>query len=87
MTTTTYDADGNATDSKETNAALAKPQHRHQRARTFDHLNRPLTKTEQAGTSSAQTTTFTYDLDGRQLHMIDPANQTTYHAMTRWAGR
>jgi RHS repeat-associated protein len=77
ITTTTYDADSNATDSKETNAALTSPGIVTESTATFDKLNRPLTKTEQANTTSAQTTTFAYDLDGRQQSMTDPAGQTT----------
>jgi RHS repeat-associated protein len=86
VTTTTYDADGNATDSKETNAALASPGIVTESTATFDHLNRPLTKTEQANTSSAQTTSYTYDAAGRTLTMTDPATQTTttaYDALGR----
>jgi YD repeat-containing protein len=46
---------------------------------TFDKLNRALTKTEQANTASAQTTTYAYDVGGQQISVTDPASQmTTY---------
>src|SRR5262249_47958224 len=80
------DANDNATDSKTTNAALASPSIVTESTATFDQLNRPLTKTEQAGTASAQTSSFAYDLDGRALTMTDPASQTTtlaYDALGR----
>jgi RHS repeat-associated protein len=86
VTTTTYDADGNATGTTVANAALASPSVVTQSSSTFDHLNQLLSKTEQTGTSEAQTTNYTYDAAGRQTQMTDPSNQTTittYDALGR----
>ncbi len=84
--TTAYDADGNVTGAIKTNATLPSPSIVTQSNSTFDHLNRVLSKTEQAGTSEAQTTSYTYDADGQQLTMTDPSIQTTtttYDALGR----
>lgn len=77
ITTTFYDADGNTIEVKTTNAGLASPGVVSDATSTFDKLNRPLTKIEQANSTSAQTTSYVYDLAGRQISVTDPANKTT----------
>jgi RHS repeat-associated protein len=78
VTMTSYDADGNVLEVKMTNSRLSSAVS--DAINTFDKLNRPLTKTEQANTSSAQTTTYAYDLGGRQTSVTDPTGKTTTSA-------
>ncbi len=78
IATTTYDADGNVLEVKTTNSRLSGAVS--DVTSTFDKLNRALAKTEQANTSAAQTTTYTYDLDGRQASVIDPTSKITTFA-------
>jgi RHS repeat-associated protein len=78
VTTTTYDAEGNVLEVKMTNSRLASAVS--DATSSFDKLNRPLTKTEQANTASAQTTTNVYDADGQLTSVTDPTNKTTTDA-------
>src|SRR5262249_15495210 len=85
VTTTTYDAVGNATVVTVTNAG-ATPTTVSQTAAVFAQLGHQTSKTEEAGTGDAQTTTYAYDVGGRQTSMVEPGNKTTsviYDALGR----
>ncbi|HEY7418997.1 MAG TPA: RHS repeat-associated core domain-containing protein, partial [Ktedonobacteraceae bacterium] len=84
VTTTTYDANGNVLEVKKTNSRLSSAVS--DSTSTYDKLNRPLTKTEQANTTSAQTTTSVYNIGGQLTSVMDPTGNTTtytYDALGR----
>lgn len=80
VTTTTYDLDGNAKAQIVTNANVAGDVS--DTTMTYDNLGRTISKVENANTSSAQTTSYTYDAAGHQLTMTQPATDTSTGAAT-----
>ncbi|MGH3627243.1 MAG: hypothetical protein ACRDRL_07370, partial [Sciscionella sp.] len=89
VTATSYDQDGNATEQAVTNANVSGAVS--DTKMTYDALGRTLTKVEDANTSGSQTTSYTYDANGQQLSVTQPAtngttqNTTTYDALGRVA--
>jgi RHS repeat-associated protein len=84
VTTYTYDANGNATETQVTNDGVTGSVT--DTKATFDHLGRQLTKTQDADTTVPKTTSYVYNAAGQQTSTTDEASNITtsgYDALGR----